>query len=296
MTGPGPLGRFRGAMLCLAATLALVAVGRAYAQSYAADSLSPVFRNDSSKVDAIRAIEAGQTARDTSGSQARGDSLLAKLKRRGPYVGLSAGVAFANHSARDLFSGHMNAQAAAAGQTVLQREDPVHVFFPGGLILGYPILPYFDLTLRTEHFLYKVKGLAQKNQEAPSEFWYSNQAHLAGVGVRWLVPASLLTVTGQAGLYAAYTHFWNFGPTGIRSPDGGLSARTDPAGAGYEIQAGFQQDFDKRWALTGGLALSRLSLRSDAPWSNVIPGASGTAEWELTSMRFAMQGLYQFGR
>jgi hypothetical protein len=262
-----------------------------------ADSLSPVFRSDSSKAEAIRAVEAGGAVRDTGRSLARNDSLLIKLRRRGSYFGLSAGVAFAEHSAQDRFSTHMNSEAAAKGQRILQRQDPVHVFFPGGLLLGIPVLTNFDAILRTEHFYYKITGLAQKDNDAPTEFWYSQQAHLAGAGVRWLVPVSLLTVNGQPGLYATYTRFWNIGPTGMRSPDGSLSALTDLAGAGEEVQIGFQQDFDRRWALTFGLSWSRISLRSNADWSYVIPNAVPVqADWTLTSMRLAMQGLYQFGR
>jgi hypothetical protein len=275
----------------------LLLAGGAGAQAVQ-DSLSPVFRSDSSQIEAIRKVEAGGAAKDTARSLARGDSLLTKLKRRGPYVGLSAGVAFTQHSARDLFTNQMNAEAAADSQRILQRQDPVHVFFPGGLLLGIPVTRHFDAQLRTQHFYYRVKGLAQKNNEAPSEYWYSQQAHFAGLGLRWLVPGSLLTVNGKPGLYAAYTHFWSFGPTGMRSPHGSVRARTNPAGAGHEIQLGFQQDFDKRWALTGGLSYSRLTLASKADWTNLAPTATGAgqAEWTMQSMRFAMQGIYQFGR
>jgi hypothetical protein len=182
---------------------------------------------------------------------------------------------------------------------VLQQQDPVHVFFPGGLIVGIPILTHLDWILRTEHFYYRVAGLAQRNNEQATEFWYVNQGHLAGTGGRWHIPVSFLTVNGEAGLYLGYTHYWSFGPTGIRSPDGSVAARFNPAGAGMEIQAGFQQNFEKRFTLTGGFSWSRLAFASDGAWTNVAPPSSVAgekAEWTLTSMRFAMQGLYQFGR
>ena len=280
----------------LPALLMLAGVSPVGAQA-PADSLSPVFRSDSAQAGAIRQVEAGATSADTTRALAPGDSLFAKLKRRGPYVGLSAGVSFAEHSARDRFTAAMNAQAAADSQRTLQRQDPVHVYFPVGLVFGVPVLPNFDLLLRSEHYRYRVTGLAQKGNDAPTEFWYVNQGHLAGAGVKWLVPGSLLTVTGQPGLYLAYTHLWNFGHSGMRSPEGSLRARTTPGGAGFEIQAGFQQDFDKRWVLTGGLSFSRLAFESAGEWSNVVAGAApGQADWTLTSMRFALQGLYQFGR
>lgn len=267
-----------------------------------ADTLSPVFRSDSTARDNIRAVEAGTTGdtdADPQRALARADSLRQKLRHRGPYLGVSLGVAFAEHSARDRFTSAMNSEAAANGQRILQRQDPVHVLFPGGLLLGIPVFTHLDAIARTEHSYYRVTGLAQKDNEAATEFWYVNQTHLAGLGARWHVPVSLLTVTGQAGLYLGYTHFWNFGPTGMRAPAGSVAARFNPAGAGMEIQAGFQQDFDKRWALTGGFAWSHLAFASEGAWANVAPAASvpgDKAEWSVSSMRFAVQGLYQFGR
>lgn len=272
--------------------------GEAAAQA-PADSLSPVFRSDSSKTEAIRSVEAGGSRADTARTdpRARRDSLALKQKRRGPYAGLTAGVAFARHSGSDRFAAAMTAQAAADSQRVLQDQDPVHVLFPAGLVVGVPVTRHLDLLLRTEHFRYRVTGLAQKDNEPPTEFWYVNQGHLAGAGIRWLVPVSLLTVSGQPGLHVTYTHFWSFGPTGMRSPEGSVAARPGPAGAGYELQAGFLQDFDARWALTGSLGFSRLSFRSRGDWSNVVASdVPETAEWTLTSMRVVFQGVYQFGR
>ncbi len=295
----------RGCLVCL---LLAGAHGLARAQTMqpaqpVSDTLSPVFRSDTTARDNIRAVEAGVTG-DTSRvspqqALARADSLNQKLRHRGPYVGVTLGVAFAEHSARARFEAAMNAQAAANGQRILQRQDPVHVLFPGGLLLGIPLMTHVDAIARTEHSHYRVTGLAQKDNEAAREFWYVNQTHLAGLGARWHVPVSLLTVSGQAGLYLGYTHFWSFGPTGMRAPGGSVAARFDPAGAGMEIQAGFQQDFDRRWALTGGFSWSRLAFSSDGDWTNVAPDASvpgEQAEWTVSSMRFALQGLYQFGR
>jgi hypothetical protein len=282
-----------------AALPVLAFLGAAAAQDARVDSLSPVFRPDSTKASTIRAIETGKSSTDSARVAAndRADSLAIKLRRRGPYIGASLGAAFADNSAKQLFSDYMNTQAAADSQRILQRQDPVHVVFPGGLLVGVPVFPYLDLWLRTEHFWYRVKGLAQKDNDSPREFWYTTQGHLAGVGARYLVPVSFLSVNGKPGLYAAYTHFWNFGPTGLRAPTGSLRAQTDPAGAGYEIQVGAQQDFDKRFTFTGGLSFSRLSFASKAPWNTVLPAAgTGPAEWTLQSLRFSLIGLYQFGR
>lgn len=266
------------------------------------DSVPPAFLEDSAKAGIIRSVEAGSADSDDSTADSiatagRRDSLATKMFRRGPYLAVTAGGAFANHSARQLFANHMEAKATEADQRILQRQDPVHVFFPVGVLAGFPVLPYFDVWLRTEHFRYRVTGLAQRDNEPADEYWYVNQAHLAGLGARWLVPVSLFTVNGKSGLYAAYTHFWSFGPTGMRVSGGSLAARGDPAGAGYEVQLGFQQDFDRRWAWIGGLAFSRLTFRSDADWDLILDTAPAEqAEWTLQSMRLVMQFLYQFGR
>lgn len=278
-----------------AATLAFLLP--AGAQTLAGDS--PVFANDTAKTDAVRAVEAGGTLADTSGRLSAGagrDSLEARLARRGPFVGITAGAAFGRHSARDRMAADFTARATAAGERVLQRQDPVHLLFPVGLVAGIPVTRHFDLLLRTEHFRYRVTGLAQKDNEAATEYAYSTQANLGGVGVRWLVPVSFLTVSGQPGLYLAYTHFWQIGPGGMESDAGSLRSRFDAAGAGYELAAGFQQDFSARFALTGALAFSRLDFRSDGDWTLVAPNSiPGPAEWQLNSARFMLQGIYQFG-
>jgi len=260
---------------------------------------SPVFANDTAKTDAVRAVEAGGALADTTGrvsAGARRDSLEARLARRGPYVGVTAGAAFGQHSERERMAADFTARATAAGQRILQRQDPVHVFFPVGLTAGFPVARHFDVLLRTEHFDYRVAGLAQQGNDAATEYAYTMQANLAGVGARWLVPVSFLTVSGQPGLYLSYIHLWQIGPTGMRSGSGSLRSRTDATGAGYELAAGFQQDFSARFALTGALAISRLGFRSDGDWSFVAPTSPPEpAEWQLTSARFVLQGIYQFG-
>ena len=80
------------------------------------------------------------------------------------------------------------------------------------------------------------------------------------------------------------------------STSGSVRAKIDPAGAGYEIQAGFQQGFDKRWTWTGGLAFTDLDFESKSTWPAIIPyGPGETATWSLKSLRLCLQGFYQFG-
>lgn len=269
----------------------------------AADSLPPAFRTDSANTAAIRALEAGrsvveQRAAAVSAS-ANVDSLDIKLRRRHPFLGAALSFAFADLSAKQLFADQMNTVVARDTLRVQQTQDPVAIYFPAGLIASYPLFPYLDVWLRTESFWYKQSGLAEGTGTGAKtrKFWYAVQGDLFGVGVRYLVPVSLLSVNNHPGLYAAYTRFWNFGPTGIYTSSGHVRAKTDPAGAGYEVQAGFQQDFDKRWTWTGGLTFSNFSFESGKSWTAILPdGPNETAKWDLKSLRLCLQGFYQFGR
>jgi hypothetical protein len=260
------------------------------------DSVSAVFRPDSAKSATIRSVEAGGLSRDSM-SLERDDSLGVKQRRRGPFIGLIAGVSFADNSAKSLFAAYMESTRGADTSRVVQSQDPVQILFPVGLVIGYPVFPWLDVWLRTEHFWSRVNGLTQHNNDSPREFWYVAQGHLAGVGARYLVPVSLLSVNGQPGLYAAYTHFWSFGPTGLYGSSGGLRAKNDPGGAGYEVQMGYQQDYDKRFTFTGGLSYARLSFTSRSHWTAVVPtGPDTPAEWTLQALRLSLQGIYQFGK
>jgi hypothetical protein len=279
----------------LVAVLAGLA-GFAHAQSAPIDSVSAVFRPDSAKAAAVRSVEAGSAPRDSTTLE-RDDSLLVKQRRRGPFIGVSLGVSFADNSAKTLFAAYLNSQAAVDTSRIVQSQDPVQIIFPAGLVLGYPLFSYLDVWLRTEHFWSRVNGLTQRNNDSPREYWYVVQGHLVGLGARYLVPVSLLSVNGEPGLYAAYTHFWSFGPTGIYAPTGGLRAVSDPAGAGYEVQLGYQQDYDKRFTFTGGLSFASLNFTSKGSWRRILPTAPDErADWTLQALRFSLQGIYQIGK
>ena len=259
-----------------------------------ADSLA-VFQTDSAKTKTVRNLEAGIHAPDTSISKIHADSLDNNLRQRGIYLAVTAGLSFSNLSSKGYFSTQFDSTLIRDSLRVLQKYDPVHISFPVGILVGIPLFPYFDLWLRTDHFWYRPSALAQGTGPT-REFWYAVQTHLFGLGARYMVPTALLSVNGRQGLYLAYSHFWNFGPTGIYAPTGSLRARMEPLGAGYEIQAGFQQNFDRRWVLTGGLAYSALSFKSQSSWRAILPTAPDkTAQWELNSMRLCFLGMYQFG-
>ena len=282
--------------LPLMTVLILAAVGLVHAQPASIDSVSAVFRADSAKAAAIRSVEAGQVKQDSTTLE-RDDSLMVKQRRRTPYIGVSLGISFVDNSAKSLFSTYMTTQASVDSSDIVQPQDPVQIIFPGGFLLGFPLFPYLDVWLRTEHFWSRVNGLTQKDNNAPREYWYAVQGHLVGLGARYLVPVSLLSVNGQPGLYAAYTHFWSFGPTGIYAPTGSLRAKSDPAGAGYEVQVGYQQDYDKRFTFTGGLSFASLTFASDDSWRKILPTAPDEpAQWTLQALRFSVQGIYQFGK
>ena len=80
------------------------------------------------------------------------------------------------------------------------------------------------------------------------------------------------------------------------APTGSIRAITNPDGAGYEVQAGFQQDFGKRWTWTGGLAFTNFAFTSRSSWQAILPDAPDEpANWTLRSLRLTLQAFYQFG-
>ncbi len=274
--------------------IACAAATRAEIPTSPADSLAS-FKPDSLKTAAIRSLEAGGKAPGSLGAgPANLDSLKIKLHHRRPFLGATLGLSFSTLSVKTLFSAHVDSIVRRDSLRVLQPYDPVHVYFPVGLIAAVPLFTYLDLWLRTEHFWYQMSALAQ-GAGPPREFSYAVQGQLFGAGGRYLIPVSLLTVNNRAGLYLAYTRFWNFPPTEMYAPTGVVRARMKPAGAGYEIQAGYQQDFDKRWTVTGGLAFASLDFESRSPWKAILPFAPDEkARWNLRSLRLSVQGLYQF--
>ena len=281
--------------------LATLLAGAAYAQGNAPrDSLPPAFQSDSTKFQTIRNLEAGKTGADTGKARAvtarYADSLNQKLHHRHPFLGATISFAFSDLSARNLFATHFQNVTANDTPGIVQTQDPVTVFFPVGLTAAYPLLPYLDVWLRTESFWYGVSGLSEDKTLNTHEYGYDVLGNVIGVGARYLIPVSLLSVNGHPGLYVSYTQFWNAGQSALYNGNGTLYAKMDPAGVGYEIQSGFQQDFDKRWAWTGGIAFTNLGFKSNSNWRNILSdGPDEKASWTLRSLRLCILGFYQFG-
>lgn len=272
----------------------LFAIEPSLGKSSASDSF-PVFQPDSLKSSTIRSLEAGGSTPAKTQTLQQTDSLEFRLRNRKPFLGLVGSLAFADFSGKSRFSSYRDSVSKRDSLVRLQNYDPVSILFPLGLTLGYPIFPYLDLWLQTEHFWFQQSSLAQKSNHV-QEFSYTVQGHLLGLGGRFLIPNSFLTVTNQAGLFVAYTHFWPVGPTEIYAPTGKIRAQFQKAGAGYEIKTGFQQEFAKRWSYTGGLAFSHYQFRSPVSWKNILPyGSDEKANWTLNSMRICLEGFYQIG-
>ncbi len=278
------------ALLALRALADPAAVGTMPADSLAA------FRSDSASLSAIHSVEAGNSGgpRRSAAGKASFDSLERKLEHRHIAIGFTAGISFTEHSAQDLFANHLDTIANRDSLQILQPYDPVDLFFPVGLMVTVPLSRHLDLWVRTDHFWYTQSALAQGTGPA-QEFWFAVQAQLAGLGIRYLIPVTFLSVSGRPGLYVAYTQYWNFANTEMYAPTGSVRARTELAGAGYEIQAGFQQDFSRRWTVTGGLSFANFDFQSRQSWRAILPDAPDTpAEWQLRALRLTFQFLYQF--
>src|SRR3984957_16056955 len=105
-----------------------------------ADSL-PVFRQDSTKTALFQALEAGKTqndARSKAPSVAGAESLDVKLHHRHMFIGGTLSFAFADFSAQHLFTSHMY-YADGGDSTALQPYEPVALYFPVGLVVGFPV-------------------------------------------------------------------------------------------------------------------------------------------------------------
>lgn len=263
------------------------------------DSLPATFQSDSAKLETIHDLEAGKTPGSPNKTVptigAHNDSLENKLRHRHAFIGATLAFAFSDFSGRQLFQAHMDTVATRDSLNKLQSQEPVTVYFPVGLSLAIPVFPYLDLWLRTESFWYNVTGLAH-DTNGTQEFGYAVQGNLLGVGARYLVPTSFLSVNRHPGLFVSYTHLWNLGKTRLYNGNGSLYAQMPIAGVGYEVQAGFQQDFEKRWTWTAGLAYTQLNLKSGSSWRSILPEAPDeSAIWTLRSLRLCVQGFYQFG-
>ncbi len=286
-----------------------------------ADSL-PAFKSDSALQDPFKQLEAGNAqglgngksngngnnnnnAADTGNNKilkdkSRLDSLNNLAKIRLPGISLYLGVDFFDLSEKDRFVQAIDTRRTRDSLDILQPYESVHLAFPLGLQVSYPISSHLDILLKTHSYWYKQTALlGKKNSKTDAgEEWFVVQGNLGGGGIRYSLPHALLSVKGELGLYVQGLWYWNLGGTEMYSPRGSAKAKFDPSGSGYEIQLGFQQAISKPWALTGGLGFIHQEFSSTAQWNSLVesaPTATDPISWTLSGLSATFNLWYYFG-
>ncbi|MEO6095743.1 MAG: hypothetical protein ABIW76_08695 [Fibrobacteria bacterium] len=286
----------------------LVSLGVPSLRAQAADSL-PAFRTDSASADPFKKLESGPSmwsanptaanpVRTTRSDSATSDTVTERLRNRHPAVSLYLGVNFMDFDAKETFQAALEARRARDSLKVLQNFEPVHLAFPIGLQAVLPVSGYLDLVAKTHSYWYKQTAvLGDKTSNHSGEEWFAVQANLAGIGIRYYVPPTFLSVTGGLGLFAQAVLYWNVGNTAIYTPYGEAAADFDPLGSGYEFQFGLQQALTGPWRLSGGIGFVQQEFASASGWSSVLKQAvpSGKAHWGSSSILASLNLWYHFG-
>lgn len=289
--------------------LATLAAADGFSQT--ADTL-PAFKPDSAVQDPFRKVEAGpspwsanptaspesksDSARD--GAAAAADSVTDRLRKRLPAVSIYLGVDFMDFDAKDAFQASLDFRRAQDSLIVLQEYEPVHLSFPIGIQASIPIGGYLDVVAKTHAYWYKQTAvLGDKSSNHVGDEWYAVQANLAGLGLRFYIPPTFLSVTGGLGLYTQALLYWNLGNSEIYSNHGSALAEFDPAGSGYELQFGMHQALKGPWRLTGAIGFLQQDFTSKQSWSRVVGYAppTGKAHWGSSSIQATLNLWYHFG-
>jgi hypothetical protein len=270
----------------------------------------PAYIPDTVVADTIRKVEAGPTPL-TYGTQpagpaspadslARKDTVTYKLRQRHPALSFYGGVDFIDLDSKQILSNALSARLAVdTTLKVLQNYDPVHLAFPLGLQALYPLNGWFDLVAKTHSYWYKqtaVLGTKATSSHADDE-WYQVQANLGGLGLRYYMPPSILSISSGLGIFAQGVLYWNLGGSEFSTPYGSAKAGFDPMGAGYELMFGVQRSLRGPWQLAGALGFLQQDLKSNSPWSSVIQynPPSGDAHWGSSSIQLSLNMWYHFG-
>jgi hypothetical protein len=237
-------------------------------------------------------------AKADSGSR-RLDSLGTLLGKRNPGVSLYLGVDFIDFDAKEKFQSSLNTRIAKDSLNALQNFESVHLAFPIGIQAVVPISTYLDVVAKTHSYWYKQTAILgnKKTNTHAGEDWYVVQANLVGGGMRYYLPPTLLSVSGQLGLYTQGVWYWNLGNTELYSPHGNARARFAGLGSGYEIQVGFQQTLIKPWKLTGAIGYLHHEFSSSKSWKDLLPNspALGKVSWGSSAVQANLNLWYHFG-
>jgi hypothetical protein len=233
-------------------------------------------------------------------SLARKDTVTYKLRQRHPALSFYGGVDFVDLDSKQIMSNALSARLVAdTTLKVLQNYDPVHLAFPFGLQALYPLNGWFDVVAKTHAYWYKqtaVLGTKSTSRHVGDE-WYEVQANMGGLGLRYYMPPSILSISSGLGIFAQGVLYWNLGGSEFSTPYGSTKAEFDPMGAGYELMFGVQRSLRGPWQLAGALGFLQQDFKSNAPWSSLIKYSppSGDAHWGSNSIQLSLNLWYHFG-
>lgn len=273
--------------------------------SFSADSL-PAFKSDTAALDPFRNAESASSpfATKSNGTKndtgaGRIDSVTRMLRNRTPGISIYLGVDFFDLNAKDNFASDLEARVKKDSLEIPQNFEPVHLAFPVGLQVVVPVSDNLDWVAKTHSYWYKQTAILRtKGTKAyAGEEWFAVQGNLAGMGMRYSVPASLLSVSNQLGLYLQGIWYWNIGNSEIYTPHGNARAEFKASGSGYEMQFGFQKAITKPWGLAGSIGFLHQEFNSNKAWTSLLvhQPVSGTVKWESSAIQANLNLWYYFG-
>ena len=285
----------------------ILAVWSGLSHSQSADSL-PAFKPDSAIADPFRKVEAGPSPwsanptapapKTKSDSLAQTDTVTERLRRRLPAVSAYLGVDFIDFDAKTMFKASLETRRLRDSLILLQDYESVHLAFPVGIQAVVPVSGYLDLVAKTHSYWYKQAAiLGDRTKRHAGDEWFAVQANLGGLGLRYYVPPSLLSVTGGLGLFVQGVLYWNLGNSQIYTPYGSADARFEPFGSAYEIQFGMQQAVTGPWKISGSIGFLQQDWKSETAWTEIMRHSppAGKAAWGSSAIQATLSLWYHFG-
>ena len=212
----------------------------------------------------------------------------------------------------DKFASHDSSRSLKTNQSrILQPYDQVMVAFPAGLVLGIPITRHLDFYLNSMSFWKQQEALVESRlpdtissasqDTSQGQLYnvsrkYTIQANLAGCGFKLYIPFNFLSIKNDKSIYISYVQFWNLGKSELYSNQGCSPSNSPLLGIGYEISIGFQVSAWSQIGVLGNLAVNKLKFPASGKWSSVLLQPSDDKmEWEINSLKFNFQFIYQLG-
>jgi hypothetical protein len=259
----------------------------------AADSLA-AFRPDSLDAAQFNRLESGAfSAQDTAKIKADSLKKLSSAQlftQRKIFFAAHLGVGFQDLGGSEHFAADLDARtrARSGGGRVLQPYEPVHLYFPAGLMAAVRVLPYADAVLKTHSFWYQQSGLIGDSLSGPGqEEFFALQGHLAGLGMRLYIPSEILSARNFGPIYGEVVRYWDVMPAEIYTPHGSVKASRQALGSATEFQVGFLHELATPWTWGGALSFFVTNWASSKRWNEFLQvTASDRVNWGGNALQF----------